>query len=151
MFLCYLIALSVGIEVGYSQPALRFNDLNAGNTLTATVSHDVGIISIALSGKTAFYSGENPGYSFNQTGIRLELYRRAWRISPIIGVGSDYATRSLNKNSEHGFAFNYGIGFLINFHVNRVHIFPKFYYTGITDFLQQGGFINASLGVDYEL
>lgn len=151
MILYYLTALSLGIEGGYSQPALRFNNLDPGNALTIFVSRDFGITNISFSLETAFYHGKNPGYSFNTAGIRFGFYRNDWRFSPAVGFGTDYVSRAMNKNSETGLAFNYTLGLLINFHINRLRIYPKFYYESITDFTKQAGFIGIKLGLDYEM
>lgn len=151
MFLFYLTALSVGIEGGYSQPAVRFNNLNAGTAFALFVGRDFKIINTTLAFETIFYRGENAGYSFTTTGIRFEMSQRNWRFSPVIGCGADYVTRSINKNRESGFAFNYRIGLLINFFINRLRIYPKFCYEGITDSQEQAGFFNIKLGLDYEL
>lgn len=151
MLLFYIIAFSVGIEGGYSQPAVRFNNLDVGTALVIFVGRDFGIVYSTLALETVFYRGENAGYSFTTNGILFELSRRNGWFSPVIGFGADYVTRSLNRKSESGFAFNYRVGFLINFHMNRVRIYPKLYHEGITDFKEQAGFFGMKLGLDYEL
>jgi len=141
----------LGIEGGYSQPAVGFNNLDPGNVFVIFVGRDLGITNIAFSLETAFYHGKNLGYSFNTAGIRFGFYRSDWRFSPAVGFGTDYVSRAMNKNNETSFAFNYHVGLLINFHINRLRIYPKFYYEGITDFKKQAGFIGVNLGLDYEM
>jgi hypothetical protein len=151
MFLYMLVALSIGIEGGYNIPAVGFENINAGTVFSIFADRNVGFIDLKLSAQTAFYTGDNPSYSFTTTGLRLAVYKKNWPVSPIMAVGGDYVGRSLNQSNETGFGAAYTLGFLLNFKVNQLHIYPEFYYDGLTDGKKHGGFIGMRIGIAYEI
>ncbi len=151
MFLYILFALSVGVEGGYNIPAVEFENINAGTVFSVFADRKMGFVNLKLSVQTAFYTGDNPSYSFNTTGLRLAVYKKNWPASPILAIGGDYVSRSLEQNKETGFGAAYTMGFLFNFRVNRLHIYPEFYYDGLTDQKKHGGFIGMRIGIGYEI
>lgn len=151
MLLYVLIALSVGIEAGYNFPAVGFDNLNSGPVLSISVSRDFGIADLALSLKTDFYRGKNTAYSVNFYGVRVHAFKSMWRFSPIIEFGAEYMTRNLNAAMESGYVFTYGIGLVINFTVDRLRIYPKLCYDGVTDFNEHTGFLGTKIGIAYDL
>lgn len=151
MLLYLLISISVGIEGGYSQGAVGFNDLKSGTALTVFVNRHFRTADMTFSIGTSFYSGENTSYSLNFYGLRCGFNKNNWRLSPLIEFGADYVTRGVKGVKESGYALNYTIGLLINFHSNNIRIYPKFYYEGTTDFKVQAGFIGMKLGISYEI
>ncbi|KPJ73797.1 hypothetical protein AMJ52_03070 [candidate division TA06 bacterium DG_78] len=60
-------------------------------------------------------------------------------------------TRNLNTAKESGYVFTYGIGLVINFTVDRLRIYPKLCYDGITDFKEHAGFIGMKIGIAYDI
>jgi hypothetical protein len=130
-----LLALSIGIEGGYDLPAVGFKDINTGSVFALTAGRKVGIVDAVLSLQASFYSGDNPGYS----------------MSPVFSIGSDYVIRNLDEASENGFASAYAIGLLFNFRVERLHIYPKITYEGLTDMKEHAAFISLRLGISYEI
>lgn len=151
MLLCMLVALSIGIEGGYNIPAVGFENINAGTVFSIFADRNMGFIDLKLSAQTAFYTGDNPSYSFNTTGLRLAVYKKNWPVSPIMAIGADYIGRSLSQSSETGFGAAYTLGVLLNFKVNHLHIYPEFYYDGLTDGKTHGGFIGMRIGIAYEI
>lgn len=151
MLIYIIISISFGIEGGYNIPAVNFNDLKSGAALTIFVNRHYRIADVTFSIGTVFYSGDNTGYSLNSYGLRCGFSKNNWKFSPVIEFGADYVNRKINSAKESGYAFNYIIGLMINFHSNKLRIYPKFYYEGITDFKIQAGFIGAKLGIGYEI
>lgn len=151
MILYLLVSLSVGIEAGVNQPLIGFDNLNSGTVFNLFLGRNLGFTDVNLSAQGSFYQGKNLGYSFSSYGIRLGFNKKNWRFSPVIELGMDYVTRELNKSGESGFGLNYSLGFLINFRVESVSLYPKFYYDGITDLRKEAGFIGMKLGIGYEL
>ncbi len=151
MLIYFLISLSVGIEGGYNSPAVGFNDIHSGVALTVFVSHHGGVADVTFSLGTTFHSGDNTSYSLTSYGLRCGFSKNNWLFSPIIEFGGDYANRKIHDAHESGYAFNYALGLLVNFHKEKMRIYPKVYYEGITDFKEHGGFIGAKLGIAYEI
>jgi hypothetical protein len=151
MLLYALIALSVGIEAGYNSPALGFDNLNAGPVLNIVVSRDFGIANLALSLDTDFYHGKNNAYSVNFYGARVHVFKSTWRFSPVIEFGARYLSRTLNAAKESDYVCTYGIGLVINFTIDRLRIYPKLCYDGVTDFKEHAGFLGAKIGIAYEI
>jgi hypothetical protein len=151
MFVYFLIAVAIGFEGGYTQPALGFDNLNSGMGFAVFIDRNFRITDMAIAAHTTMHQGKHPGYSLNFTGIRFCFYKRNWRFSPAIELGADYVDRELNKHREMGFAFDYCLGLMINFRVNQVRIYPKLFYDGVTDFKMHAGFVGIKFGVDYEI
>ena len=151
MILHLLITFSIGIEGGYNQPAVGFDNLNAGSVFAIFMSRDFGISNIALAVENNFSRGKNSSYAVNRYGFRFGFSKSNWHFSPALELGVDYINRELNKVNESGYVMNYVLGFLINFKVNRLRMYPKFYYDGFTDYKIQAGFIGIKFGVDYEI
>jgi hypothetical protein len=151
MILYVLFALSIGIEGGYDLPAVGFKEINTGAVFALTAGRNAGIADVTFSLQASFYSGDNPGYSMSTLGFRLGLYKKNWPLSPILSLGSDYVFRSLDEASENGFAAAYTVGLLFNFRVERLHVYPRISYEGLTDMKEHAGFISLRLGISYEL
>ena len=151
MLFCFLISLSVGIKAGYNFPAVGLNNINSGVALTVFVNRHWRVADVTFSIGTAFYTGDNPSYSLTSYGLRCGLSKNNWFFSPIAEFGGDYANRAINAAQESGYVFDYALGLLLNFHKERLRIYPKFYYEGVTDFKEQAGFIGAELGFAYEM
>jgi hypothetical protein len=146
-----LFALSIGLEGGYDFPAVGFKDINTGAVFALTAGQKVKFIDAALSLQTSFYSGDNEGYSMSTLGFRLAFYKKNWPLSPVLSIGSDYVIRNLDEASENGFAAAYATGFLFNFRFEKLHIYPKISYEGLTDMKVHAGFISLRLGILYEI
>ena len=151
MIVYILVALSIGIEGGYNIPAVGFQNINTGASVALFADRNMGITDLTFSLQTSFFRGDNPSYTMNATGLRLGMYKGNWPISPLLAVGGDYINRGLNQNSETGFAAAYTIGAIINFKFNRLHIYPKLYYDGVTDFKEHAGFLGFKIGIAYEI
>jgi hypothetical protein len=146
-----LVAISIGIEGGYDIPAVGFQNIGTGTTVSLFADRNMGIVDLTLSVQTSFFTGDNPSYTLNATGLRLGMYKGNWPVSPVLAVGGTYINRGLNQSSETGFAAAYTIGALINFKINRLRIYPKVYYDGLTDFKEHGGFLGLRIGIAYEI
>ena len=146
-----LFALSIGIEGGYDLPAVGFRDINTGTVFSLTAGREVGIADAMFSLQASFYTGDNPGYSMSTLGFRLGFYKKNWPLSPFASIGSDYVIRNLDEASENGLAVAYATGILFNFRFERLHIYPKISYEGLTDMQEHAGFISLRLGVTYEI
>ncbi len=146
-----LLALSIGIEGGYDLPAIGFKDINTGAVFSLAAGRKVGIADAVFSLQVSFYSGDNPAYSMSTMGFRLGFYKKNWPLSPFISIGSDYVIRNLDEGSENGFAAAYATGLLFNFKVERLHVYPKISYEGLTDMKEHAGFISLRLGILYEI
>lgn len=151
MILYILFTLSIGIEGGYDLPAVGFKDINTGVVFSLAAGKRLGIVDAAFSLQTCFYSGDSPGYSMSTLGFRLGFYKKNWPLSPVFSIGSDYVIRNLDEASENGFAAAYAAGLLFNFRVDKLHIYPKISYEGLTDMEEHAGFISLRLGVMYEI
>ena len=151
MLTCLLIALSVGIDVGYNTPAAGFTDLQNGPVLSIYACRPTSVADVTLSLQTAFYNGDNPAYSMSTTGFRIGVCKRNWFISPTIAAGGDYVSRALNGAGESGFALAYVVGVMLNFTLERIHVHPEFVYDGLTDLNVHAGFIGFRLGIGYEI
>lgn len=151
MFVYMLVAISIGIEGGYNIPAVGFQNIHTGTTVSLFADRNMGIADLTLSVQTSFLTGDNPSYTLNATGLRLGMYKGNWPISPVLAVGGDYINRGLNQSSETGFAAAYTIGALVNFKINRLRIYPKVYYDGLTDFKKHAGFLGLRMGIAYEI
>jgi len=119
--------------------------------LSIFASRDFGIADFTLSLETDFYHGKNNAYSVNFYGVRIHTFKSTWRFSPVIEFGAEYMTRNLNTAKESGYVFTYGIGLVINFTVDRLRIYPKLCYDGITDFKEHAGFIGMKIGIAYDI
>ena len=150
MVLYFLIAISLGIEGGYNFPATGFDNLNSGAVLNIFINRNFGFADIAVSLETDFYRGKNSSYALNRYGIEFQFSKNNWRFSPIFEIGSNYIYRKLNKTKETGYALSYGLGILLNFHIDRLRLYPKFYYDGTTDLKSHAGFIGVKMGINYE-
>ncbi len=146
-----LIALSIGIDVGYNTPAAGFADLQSGPVFSIYACRATGVADVTLALQTAFYTGDNPAYSMSTTGFRIGACKRNWLVSPTIAVGSDYVSRALNGAGESGFALAYVVGVMLNFRLDRIHVHPAFVYDGLTDLNVHAGFIGFRLGIGYEI
>lgn len=149
--MCVLFAFSIGIEGGYSIPAVGFKDISAGTSFSLVAERSMGIVDVSLAGQTSFYSGTNAAYHLNATGVRLGIQKSNWPISPVMAIGIDHISRDLNGNRETGFVSVYSLGFIINLHFNQLHVYPKFFYDGLTDMKAHAGFIGMKLGFGYEI
>lgn len=151
MLLYTLISLSIGIEGGYDFPAVGFESVHSGAVFAVFADRTAGIVDLTFSLQAAFYTGDNPGYSMNTVGLRIGLYKKNWSVSPVVAVGGDYLSRSLNQADETGFTAAYMVGVQVNFNHEKIHIYPRFYYEGLTDLKAHDGFIGLKLGVGYEI
>ena len=151
MILYMLRALSIGIEGGYDFPAVGFRDINTGAAFSLTAGREAGIVDATASLQASFYTGDNPGYSVSTFGFRLGFYKKNWPLSPFVSIGSDYVIRNLDGASENGFAAAYATGIMFNFTVERLHIYPKISYEGLTDMAEHAGFVSLRLGILYEI
>ncbi len=151
MLLYILISLSVGIEGGYNEPALGFNNIKSGAVFTLFASRHSRLADVTFSIGTGFHVGDNPSYSLDSYGLRCGLSKNNWLFSPVLEFGADYLRRTIHNAKESGYGFTYTIGLVINFRYERLRLYPKFYYEGITDFKEHGGFIGTKLGNSYEI
>jgi hypothetical protein len=151
MILYVLVALSIGIEGGYDNPAVGFNNIDKGAGFALVAAHNIGFADMTLSLRTVFYTGDNPVYSMNTVGIRMGMYKKNWPVSPVLAAGSDYVIRDLDEANENGFAGAYSIGVLLNFKVEKLHVYPMVSYDGLTDLQEHAGFIGLRLGILYEI
>lgn len=151
MILYILFALSIGIEGGYDLPAVGFRDINTGAVFSLAAGKKLAIVDAAFSLQTCFYSGDSPGYSMSTLGFRFGFYKKNWPLSPVFSIGSDYVIRNLDEANENGFAAAYAVGMLFNFRVEKLHLYPKISYEGLTDMETHAGFISLRLGVMYEI
>lgn len=143
--------MSIGIEGGYSLPAVGFSHLKSGTALTLFVTRHFHIADLTLSAETSFFSGENPSNSINFFGLRCGFQKNNWLISPVIEFGADYGKHEIKDAKESGYALDYNFGLLVNFQINRMRIYPKLYYQGLTDLKVHAGFIGIKLGIGYEI
>lgn len=151
MFVFMLVSLSIGIEGGYSIPAVGFENISTGTSISLCTDRNMGIVDLTLSVQTSFFTGDNPSYTLNTTGLRIGVYKNNWPISPVLAVGGDHISRGLKQSNETGFAAAYTIGALINFKINQLRIYPKMYYDGVTDFKEHAGFLGLKIGIAYEI
>jgi len=151
MLLYILLGFTIGLEGGYSLPAAGFKDINTGMNFSIFALRDVGFVDLTLGVQAAYYTGDNTSYHFSTTGLRLGVQKSKWRISPVLAIGGYYANRSLNASKESGFTAAYSIGVILNFRIERLSIYPKIYYEGLTDMKTHAGFIGLNLGVGYEI
>ncbi len=151
MLLFFLISISLGVEGGYNQPAVGFNNIKSGSAFSLFVNQHWRVTDVTLSIGTVFHTGDNPSYSLDTYGLRCGFSKNNWRFSPIIEFGTDYLRRTIHDAKEFDYVFIYTIGLVINFHHEKLRLYPKFYYDGITDFKEHGGFIGAKLGIGYEI
>lgn len=151
MFVCILLAISIGIEGGYNIPAVGFENINTGTTVSLFAERNMGIVDLNLSIQTSFFTGDNPSYTLHNTGLRIGMCKANWLFSPLLAVGGDYINRGLTQSNETGFAAAYTIGVLINFKVDRLRIYPKIHYDGLTDFKEHAGFLGLRIGIAYEI
>jgi hypothetical protein len=151
MLLCLLFAFSIGIEGGYSFPAVGFKDINTGMSFSLFALRAVGFVDAKLAVQTAYYTGDNTSYHYNTSGLQIGIQKNSWLISPVLAIGGYYTSRSLNQSTESGLAAAYSIGAILNFHIERLHIYPKLCYEGLTDMKTHAGFIGLKLGVGYEI
>lgn len=150
MLLWCLLSFSVGVEVGYSIPALAFTDIQSGPSVQMFICKPAKLVDISLSTTAAFYTGDNTAYSLSLYGIQLGLYKTAWRFSPFFELGGQYVTREIQMMSETGYCLSYSFGLLLNFRYESMRLYPKLYYEGITDIEQHAGFLGARMGIAYE-
>jgi hypothetical protein len=109
------------------------------------------IADITIAAGTTFFTGDNSSYALSPFMVRLGLSKTDWLFSPVVEVGAGYVTRSMHSAHESASIVDYALGFIMNFHRERVRMYPKIYYEGVTDFKEHGGFIHTALGIDYEL
>jgi len=150
MLLYYMFALTCAIEGGYSIPSVGFTDTHSGVVCALMVTHDLRIIDTGLRGQVGFYPGKNPAYSMTTYGVRWYVTKHAWRVSPVVEVGSDYVYRSIDDDKEQGLTLTYGLGLAINIPLEKMRVYPTFFYEGITDLKRHGGFLGMKLGIAYE-
>ncbi|MEO0160671.1 MAG: hypothetical protein ABIL39_01140 [candidate division WOR-3 bacterium] len=153
MWFLVLINFYLGFEGGINLPVIGLDyDLKSGNLFRVYIGKNdlkTGIYwNLVLGG--SYYYGRNPGYSLRTYGVRLMGYKVFRSISPYLETGIDYIKRTLEKNSEWGFGFEYAIGFLINFNYENITFYPAFYYDGVTDFKSHAGSAGVKLGLKYE-
>ena len=151
MLVCMLVALSIGIEGGYNIPAVGFQNISTGTSVSLFAGRNMGIVDLTLSAQTSYFTGDNPSYTISATGLRLGMYKSNWPISPVLSVGGHYINRGLNQSNETGYAAGYSIGALVNFRINQLLIYPKVYYDGLTDFKEHAGFLGFKIGIAYEI
>jgi len=151
MWLFFLTSFSIGVEAGLNQPALGFEDLRVGNSACLLITKEYKFFDLSLGLENSFYRGENLGYSLNFFGPMVSLSKRGWRYSPVIEFGGKYIYRSYRSSREIGGSLNYALGFRINFKFEKLMLYPKFYYEGVTDFRKSGGFLGVKLGIGYEI
>ena len=111
----------------------------------------MGFVNLKLAVQNTFCTGNNSSYHFNTVGLRLGVQKGNWPISPVFAVGGDYVSRTLNQNSESGFALAYSMGVQLNFRIDRLSIHPIIYYDGLTDMKTHAGFVGLKLGFGYEI
>jgi len=148
--LFFLIALSVGFEGGYNTPGVGFKDLNSGPAFSLYINRHFLFADLCIGARTSYFSVENSAYSLYFYGLSIGLAKNSWLFSPVIECGPEYARRKLGSSKESGYGLNYTLGFLINIHFEKLRLYPKFYYEGITDLETHAGFVGAKLGVGYE-
>ncbi len=153
MILLFITSLHLGVEGGLSQPIIGFDyELHSGVMVKIflgkeDLNHHV-FLNLAING--AYYSGENPGYTFSNYGISFLIQKSNWRFAPFVETGVSYIARELNMNKEWGVVYDYAVGFLINFYYESIRIYPGLYYDGMTDFKAHAGNIGIKMGIDYE-
>lgn len=151
MLLYVLLSFTIGLEGGYSFPAAGFKDINTGMNFSIFALREVGFVDLTLGIQAAYYTGDNTSYHFSTTGIRFGVQKSNWKISPVLTISAHYASRSLNASKESGFTAAYSIGAVLNFRIERLAIYPKISYDGLTDMKTHAGFIGLNLGVAYEI
>jgi hypothetical protein len=149
MLLYYMFALTCAIEGGYSIPSVGFTDTHAGVVCALVVSHDLRILDTGVRGNIGYYPGKNRAYSLSTYGVRVYATKHTWRVAPILDLGVDYVYRTIDNDQEKGPAFTYGLGLVINIPLERMRVYPAFFYEGITDFARHGGFLGMKLGIAY--
>ena len=147
--LYFLIALSLGLEGGYSMPAVGFNDLNSGITFSLYTNRHFQIVDLSLGMGLSYYTVENSSYSLYFYDLDIGLSKHNWLFSPVLEFGPEYTQRKLGDSDESGFALSYSFGALVNIYFKDLRFYPKFYYKGVTDGQTHAGFIGAKLGVGY--
>ncbi|HEC79439.1 MAG TPA: hypothetical protein ENI34_09940 [candidate division WOR-3 bacterium] len=150
MLLYLLLVASVGVEGGYSLPAVGFHNIESGVTFSVFVNHHFKISDLSVYVDNSFYSGKNGSYSVSLYGMHCGFSKNNWRLSPLITFGADYLSRRIDGAGEDGFAFAYSLGFLLNFHSDNLRVYPLFCYKGLSDFKTHAGFIAIKLGVAYD-
>jgi hypothetical protein len=151
MLVYLLIALSIGCEGGFNNPVLGFQDINPGPGFAIFASRDLRILDITMAVEMNSYSGKNPAYGVDRYGVRLVMSKHDWLFAPLLEVGGDYISRKLKEAGESGYAITYGLGFMINFRVERLRLYPKLYYDGLTDFRTHAGLLGIRMGISYEI
>lgn len=153
MIIFFIVNFHFGIETGVNQPVAGLEyTLNSGIVFTGFVGKKIlnNNFYLNLAFNSSYYYGNNPGYSFSTYGMDLFVKKSNWRITPLIGMGFDYALRQLEKNKEWGMGFDYEFGILTNFYYENLNIYPAIYYDGITDFKAHTGSLGIKLGIGYE-
>ena len=148
--LYFLIALSVGFEGGYSMPAVGFNDLNSGIAFSLYVNRHFNLVDLSLGAGVSYYTVENSAYTLYFYDMDIGFTKNNWLFSPAIEFGPEYTQRKHDTGDESGSAFYYSLGILVNFHLDKMRFYPKFYYKGTTDGQAHAGFIGVKLGVGYD-
>jgi hypothetical protein len=148
--LYFLIALSVGVEGGYSMPAVGFKDLNSGITFSLYVNRHFQVVDLSLGAGMSYYTVENSAYTLYFYDLDIGFTKKNWLFSPAIEFGPEYTQRKHSHSDESGMAFYYSFGFLVNIYSDNLRFYPKFYYKGTTDGQTHAGFIGAKLGVGYD-
>ncbi|MGB3339884.1 MAG: hypothetical protein WBB37_00170 [bacterium] len=148
--LYFLIALSLGFEGGYKMPAVGFNDLNSGITFSLYVNRHFQIADLSLGAGMSYYTVENSAYALYFYDLDIGFAKNNWLFSPVIEFGPEYTQRKHGDSNETGTAFYYSLGVLVNFYLEDLRFYPKFYYKGTTDGQTHAGFIGAKLGVGYD-
>ena len=151
MLLYYIFTLMIGVEGGYGMPAVGFTDTHAGPGIVVLASHDLRLIDVGLSLQVGYYQGKHEAYALSTYGARVQFSKHAWRVAPIVEIGADYMGRMIKNSSEYGSAFTYSLGIAFNIPADRLRVYPKFYYEGITDIETHAGFLGMRLGIAYEL
>jgi hypothetical protein len=151
MLSLFLLALSLGIEGGYTSPAVGFNNLHSGNALSLYALTHTPLVDVSLGLHASLCAGKNAGYSTNFYGVHGGILKARWLFSPVVECGINYATHTLGSARELGVVFNYTVGVALNFRTNRLRIYPLCYYEGYSDFQKHAGFVGIKLGIGYEL
>jgi hypothetical protein len=144
-----LIALALGIEAGYNTPASGFQDID-GVSFALYASRNLSLADLSVSLRSSSYTVENSAYSLQFYGLGFTLTKNNWLLSPVLGFGPEYVLRKYRAQEESGYATSYILGFQLNFRFQKIHLFPRLYYEGLTDMETHAGFLGAKIGIGYE-
>ena len=145
-----MFALTCAIEGGYSIPSVGFTDTHGGVVCAFVVSYDLHVFDTGAQARIGYYPGKHTAYNLSTYGMRVYFTKHAWRVAPIVDLGVDYVYRTIDESQEKGPAFTYGFGLVVNIPLERMRVYPVFFYEGITDIARHGGFLGMKLGITYE-